>query len=59
MSDGKIVFGGIATSSGLKAYHSNFVDINPIVQALLSSIDFNVDQKRSFGAHARTKGYAC
>ena len=55
-AEGKIVFGGIATNRGLKVYHSDFLDINPIIQSLVTQIDFQVDQKRSFGAHLRTKG---
>ena len=56
-AEGKIVFGGIATNRGLKVYHSDFLDINPIIQSLVTQIDFQVDQKRSFGAHLRTKGH--
>ena len=57
MSGDKIVFGGVAIDqNGLKVYHSDFLEINPIIQALVASIDFSVPQKRSFGAHPRTKG---
>ena len=56
MSEGQIVFGGIATVGGLKAFHSDFPSINPIIQSLIASIDFQIDQKRSFGAAPQTKG---
>ena len=51
----RIVYGGIANSAGIQVHHSDFLEINPIIQALIGSIDFSVDQKRSFGAHERTK----
>ena len=57
MAEGQIVFGGIATVSGLKAYHSEFTSINAVIQSLVSSIDFQIDQKRSFGAAPQTKGF--
>jgi len=57
MSEGEIVFAGIATVGGLKAYHSEFASINAIIQSLVASIDFQIDQKRSFGAAPQTKGH--
>ena len=57
MSEGQIVYGAIATSTGIKAYHSDFTSINAVIQSLMSSIDFQIDQKRSFGAAPQTKGY--
>ena len=56
MSEGSIVFGGIATVSGLKAFHSDVPAVNPVIQSLLTSIDYQIDQKRSFGAAPQTKG---
>ena len=56
MSEGKIVFGGIATQSGLKVYSSDVTSVNSVIQALVPSIDFQIDQKRSFGAAPQTKG---
>lgn len=55
--EGRIVFGGVADTTGLRAYHSDASDVVPIIQALVGSIDFHVDQKRSFGAHPRSKDH--
>lgn len=55
--EGKIVFGGVATARGLKVYHSEIIDLVPIIQSLLGSIDFQINQKRSFGAHPKTRGW--
>eukprot|EP01024_Parvocaulis_polyphysoides_P021045 TRINITY_DN19941_c0_g1_i1.p4 TRINITY_DN19941_c0_g1~~TRINITY_DN19941_c0_g1_i1.p4 ORF type:complete len:129 (-),score=4.02 TRINITY_DN19941_c0_g1_i1:607-993(-) len=46
MTEGKIVFGGIALSSGLKVYSSDVSSVNAVIQALVPSIDFQIDQKR-------------
>lgn len=55
MSEGKIVFSGIANASGLKVYSSDVPSVNSVIQALVQSIDFQIDQKRSFGAAPQTK----
>eukprot|EP00339_Tiarina_fusa_P014686 CAMPEP_0117042060 /NCGR_PEP_ID=MMETSP0472-20121206/29319_1 /TAXON_ID=693140 ORGANISM="Tiarina fusus, Strain LIS" /NCGR_SAMPLE_ID=MMETSP0472 /ASSEMBLY_ACC=CAM_ASM_000603 /LENGTH=216 /DNA_ID=CAMNT_0004753209 /DNA_START=1 /DNA_END=648 /DNA_ORIENTATION=- len=57
MSEGRIVYSGIATASGIKVYHSDFTSINAVIQSLVTSIDFQIDQKRSFGAAPQTKGH--
>ena len=54
----RIVYGGVATNEGLITFHSDFVEINPVIESLLGGIDFYVDHKRSFGSHVRTKGYS-
>ena len=53
----RMVYGAVANGSGIIVYHSDFFELNPIIQALVSSIDFSQDQRRSFGAHERTKGF--
>jgi len=52
----EIVFGGVATSTGLLVYHALNPSISMVIEALLSSIDFLVDHKRSFSSHAKTHG---
>ena len=53
--ENRIVFGGVADQNGLKALYSDFPEINPVIKVLVESINFSVPQKRSFGAHPRTK----
>jgi hypothetical protein len=53
----EIVFGGVATSTGLVVYHALTPSIAMVIEALLGSIDFLVDHKRSFSSDVKTHGY--
>jgi len=53
----EIVYCGVAEKSGVLVYHSTHPSVTNVVEALLGTIDFAVDYKKSYSAHPKTQGH--